>query len=131
MRDATVLGVEQDLVALEEGEDPTLGLGKDIPLVSPVPGAGLPLGVDVHAPRIRPPLEAEETVCRHALKVEQDIDTPDHDPGVGATHDHVAGIIHVPEEEQGILDLEVDHRTQCQRPETGRMCLTSQTTMKD
>ena len=88
MRDATVLGVEQYLVALEEGEDPTLRLEKDIPLVSPVLGAGLPLGVDVHAPRIRPPLKAEETIRRHALEVEQAIDTPDHDPGVGATHDH-------------------------------------------
>ena len=49
---------------------------------------------------------------------------------VGATHDHEAGIILVPEAEQGTLDLGVDHPTQCQRLEPGKTGLTTQTTMK-
>ena len=42
MKDATILGVEQDQPALEEGKDPTLGVEKGTLLVSPIPGAGPP-----------------------------------------------------------------------------------------
>ena len=95
MRDATVLGGEQDPTALREGKDPILVVEKDTLLVPPVPGAGLLLEVEDHAPQIR----------RHTLEVEQATDrnlrvgiTRNH--GVGATQDHEAGIILVPEAEQ-------------------------------
>ena len=125
MRDATILGVEQEPTALGEGKALTLIVEKDTLLVPPVPGAGLLLKVEDHAPRIR----------RHALKVEQ---ATDRDPGVivtrnhgvGATHDHKAGIILIPKAEQDTLDLGVDHLTQCQRLKPGKMRLTIQTTMK-
>ena len=115
MRDATILTGEQDPIALGEGTDPALKVEKDSLLVSPVPGAGLHLKVD-----------------DHTLEVEQ---VTDRDPRVrvtrihrvGATHDHEAGIILVPEVEQGTLDLGVD---QCQRLEPGKTGLTTQTTMK-
>ena len=109
----------------QRGKDPTLEVEKDTLLVPPVPGAGLRLKVDDHAPQIR---------CR-ALEVEQ---ATDRDPRVGATrnhqvgatHDYETGIILVPEAEQGTLDLRVDHPTQYQRLELGKTGLTTQTTMK-
>ena len=125
VRDATILGREQDPTALGEGKDPTLVVEKDTLLVPPIPGAGLLLEVVDHAPQIR----------RHAHKVEQATDrnpkvgvTRNH--GVGATQDHEAGIILVLEAEQDTLDLGVDHLTQGQRLKPGKMHLMTQTTMK-
>ena len=125
MQDATVLGGEQDPITLREGTHSALKVEKDTRLVSPVPEAVLCLEVDDHAPHI----------CSHALEVEQATDRNPrlrvtHNHRVGATHDHKAGIIVVPEVEQGTLDLGVDHQTQCLRLEPGKTGLTTQTTMK-
>jgi len=65
MRDDTVLRVEQDLTALEEGEDPAFGVEKCTLLMSPIPGAGLPLKIEDHAPQVKHSLEAEEAAHRH------------------------------------------------------------------
>ena len=125
MQDATIVRGEQGPIALGEGTHSALKVEKDTRLVSPVPEAGLCLEVDDHTPQIR----------GHALEVEQ---ATDRDPRlrvtrnhrVGATHDHKAGTIVVPEVEQGPLGLRVDHPTQCQRLEPGKTSLTTQTTMK-
>jgi len=94
-------------------------------------GPDLPLEAEDYTPQVKP----LETVRCFALEVEQ---ATDHDPrvgvthahGVGATHDLGAGTIPVPEAEQDILDLVVDHLTQCLGVRPGKIFLTTQTTVK-
>ena len=121
MRDVTVLNAELDLTAFGEGEDPALGV--EHILLSPIPGADLPLGVEghhalgvekvvYHAPQVRHtlgvehrrPLGVGEVIHLHALGVEQAIGTTtNRNPGAGVTRDHEARVIHIPGAEQDIL----------------------------
>ena len=68
-----------------------------------------------------------------ALGVEQAIDMAIHDPRVGVTRDHGAGVIHVPGAEQDTPDLVLgaEQLAQCQRLETGKIDQMTQTTKNE
>jgi len=97
--------------------------------VPPIPGS---LKVEDCAPQVKShPQEAEEAFSHHAAgnRLRSRVGVT-HNHRVEGTHNHEAGIILVYEAEQDTLDFEVDHLTQCQRLEPGKMRLMTQTTVK-